>query len=368
MAGFLIPPWYKPEIPDPLSINICSIIWGFSLCCSIFTCTEATRQTWKCYRRGKLLFNCYIMMVWAEWISSLVISIVSWMLIKSYIPPGFWLYFAILCLWTIQVQCILQIIINRVGLLIIRKSRVRMLKIIVFLIIAAVNVVVFCIWIPARLEISSTYIRLNKIWDRAEKVIFAVIDVSLNLYFIYTVRTSLINCGLAKYQTVFRFNLAMVCVSVAMDGMLIGVLSMRSGLVYIQFHPLAYLVKLYIELSMARLIAKIVKAANPLNDSSALHATSVTPSMPETSMTAATTMTVTSSNAGRDGPTSEELYSERADLGLGVQSFRLSSHHSISGITNPPQAPQSTNAAANDAAEAPASSLGCCHRGAEAMV
>ncbi|KAI1496517.1 hypothetical protein F5X99DRAFT_422044 [Biscogniauxia marginata] len=228
--GFLIPPWYKTEVPDDLTMNICSIIWGFSLCFSVFACTEATRQTWRFCQKGKL-FNTYIIMVWAEWISSLVISIVSWMVLKGYIPPGFWIYFTILCLWTVQVQCILQIIINRVALLMIVKSRARTLKIVVFFIIAAINVSVFCIWLPARLQISETYVHINEIWDRTEKALFAVVDAGLNLYFVYTVRTKLIAGGLKKYYTLFKFNLAMISVSTSMDVVLIGVMSMRSELV-----------------------------------------------------------------------------------------------------------------------------------------
>lgn len=34
---------------------------------------------------------------------------------------------------------------------------------------------------------------------------------------------------------------------------------------YIQFHPLVYLMKLHIELNLAELIAKVVRATNPLN-------------------------------------------------------------------------------------------------------
>lgn len=38
---------------------------------------------------------------------------------------------------------------------------------------------------------------------------------------------------------------------------------MRSSLVYLQFHPVAYLAKLSIEMNMADLIVKVVKATNP---------------------------------------------------------------------------------------------------------
>jgi hypothetical protein len=57
----------------------------------------------------------------------------------------------------------------------------------------------------------------NEIWDRMEKAILAVIDVGLNAYFIYLVRSSLIAFGLSKYIPLYRFNLAMIFVSVATD-------------------------------------------------------------------------------------------------------------------------------------------------------
>ncbi|MCJ1250526.1 hypothetical protein MMC30_007754 [Trapelia coarctata] len=39
--------------------------------------------------------------------------------------------------------------------------------------------------------------------------------------------------------------------------MLIGLMSLKNGIVYIQFHPLVYIVKLNIEMSMAALVTKI---------------------------------------------------------------------------------------------------------------
>lgn len=40
-------------------------------------------------------------------------------------------------------------------------------------------------------------------------------------------------------------------------------MSLPNDIVYLQFHPLAYLVKLHIEMNMAELITKVVKASNP---------------------------------------------------------------------------------------------------------
>ena len=111
----------------------------------------------------------------------------------------------------------MQIILNRISLLAVSPTTVRRLKWGVFIILFLINISVFCIWIPARLQISQTYIRINSIWDRIEKGIFAVIDVGLNFYFVYLVRSSLISYGLTKYVVLYRFNLVMVAISLTMD-------------------------------------------------------------------------------------------------------------------------------------------------------
>ncbi|KAJ4267363.1 hypothetical protein NW762_003468 [Fusarium torreyae] len=157
----------------------------------------------------------------------------------------------------------MQIIVNRIALLAVSPTIVRRLKWGIFAILAAINVSVFCIWIPARLQISQTYIDINNVWDRIEKALFAVIDLALNFYFVYLVRSSLISYGLTKYVVLYRFNLVMVALSISMDILIIAAMSLKNTFLYVEFHPLAYLVKLHIELSMAELIAKIVKASGP---------------------------------------------------------------------------------------------------------
>jgi hypothetical protein len=67
------------------------------------------------------------------------------------------------------------------------------------------------------LEISDTWIRINNIWDRLEKVIYLLIDLVLNGYFLYLVRSKLITKGLTKYKRLFNFNAIIVLVSLSMD-------------------------------------------------------------------------------------------------------------------------------------------------------
>ena len=97
------------------------------------------------------------------------------------------------------------------------RRRATKIKWIVAVILGLVNISVFCIWIPARLQISETYIHVNEIWDRIEKGIFLIVDAALNFYFIYLVRTRLIANGLQKYTPLFRFNIFMVAVSMGLD-------------------------------------------------------------------------------------------------------------------------------------------------------
>jgi hypothetical protein len=111
----------------------------------------------------------------------------------------------------------MQIIINRIALLMVNQDKVRNPKLAVFGIIFAINISVFCIWIPARLQINDTYIKINNVWDRIEKAIVAIVDVGLNFYFIHLIRAKLIANGLTKYTKLYHFNLTMIALSLALD-------------------------------------------------------------------------------------------------------------------------------------------------------
>ncbi|KAF4449002.1 glutathione s-transferase [Fusarium austroafricanum] len=217
MAGLLIPSWYHSEKPNQLEMNIVSIIFGFSMGCSIFTASMAIKH--------------------------------------------FWVFFFIIVTWSMQIQFTLQIIINRISLLLGNKTNINRVKWTVAVIATLINISGFCIWIPARLQISPLYEHINIVWDRTEKGIFLIVDLALNLYFIHLVRSRLIACGLTKYIKLFHFNVAMVVISVSLDCVLMGATFLPSPVVYVQFHQLVYLLKLYIEMNVASLLGHIVKSS-----------------------------------------------------------------------------------------------------------
>lgn len=57
-------------------------------------------------------------------------------------------------LWVIQTQCLLQIIVNRIRIILHDRKRGQQLMIGTFIAMSLINISVFCIWIPARMQIS----------------------------------------------------------------------------------------------------------------------------------------------------------------------------------------------------------------------
>ncbi|KFA81544.1 hypothetical protein S40288_09061 [Stachybotrys chartarum IBT 40288] len=214
--GPLIPDTYVREIPNEVDMNTASIFWGFSLGVAVFSAGKAGKQTWRSWKRVKRV-TAYVFMLWAVFFSSMVLGVLAWGFQRQYIEPSFAFYFNVALWWALQVQFLLQIILNRIGLLIVVPGRATKLKWIVFAIILAVNISVFVIWMPARLQISPFWVRLNEIWDRCEKVIFAIVDGALNFYFIYLVRSRLITNGLTKYVPLYRMNLILIFISLSLD-------------------------------------------------------------------------------------------------------------------------------------------------------
>lgn len=111
----------------------------------------------------------------------------------------------------------MQILANRLCLIMYDPVKQRRLKLGLLIVIGIINVSVFIIWVPARRQVSPTWIHLNNIWDRTEKAIFAVIDLALNTYFMWLVRSKLVACGLTQYNMLYKYNIVMVSVSMTLD-------------------------------------------------------------------------------------------------------------------------------------------------------
>ncbi|KAF7557149.1 hypothetical protein G7Z17_g914 [Cylindrodendrum hubeiense] len=258
----LIPDRFVLEEVTSNDLIIASLAWGFTLGIGWLTAWSAIQQTASAYRRrglSALFSNPYIWMIWLEISVCLGFGVICFMFILGAISPSFAFYFCILTLWALQVQFLLQIIVNRCAILIHDRKMVFRLKYGVAFLITAINISVYCIWVPARLQISDTYVHINEIWDRCEKVIYLLVDACLNALFIRIVRRNLIELGLSKYDNLVKFNMFIIVFSLGMDVLIVAMMSLDNTFVYMQFHPLAYIVKLNIEMSMASLISKIAR-------------------------------------------------------------------------------------------------------------
>lgn len=133
--------------------------------------------------------------------------------------------------WALQVQFLLQIIVNRCAILLADQKKAYRLKVTIAVLITAVNISVYCIWIPARLQISERYVHINEWWDRCEKVIYLIVDGALNFYFIYIVRVNLVIHGLTKYRRLTHFNMFIIGFSLSMDVLIISMMSLKNTFV-----------------------------------------------------------------------------------------------------------------------------------------
>ena len=135
----------------------------------------------------------------------------------------------IVLLWTVQVQLLPQIIANRVALIMVNKRKASYLKIGLVLCITPICAAVCYIWTSSHLPgATALQVRTNLIFEKCEKSFFLIIDLALNLYFLYLVRFNLIAAGLNKYWRLFNWNVGMVIISTALDALLLGFLSLSN--------------------------------------------------------------------------------------------------------------------------------------------
>ncbi|KAK0460919.1 uncharacterized protein EV420DRAFT_1529167 [Desarmillaria tabescens] len=227
-----------------------SITFGFFFGFAVNVTWSAIRET----RRARR-FSAYIFMIWLE--IAAVIQVTSWGYLSGHFPPGIGVFLMVIICWICQVQCLMLIIVNRLCILYSEPRQRLFLKASVAGLVGCVSIATGCICehvhFPMRLrpilsyDRADGYIQLNHWWD--------LLDLSLNILFIRMVKTRLVQHGLKKYDKVMRFNEYIIVVSIGMDILLLGVTFLRNN-----FHPVVYIVKLQIEMTMSRLLIKVARS------------------------------------------------------------------------------------------------------------
>ncbi|KAF5007911.1 hypothetical protein FDECE_5826 [Fusarium decemcellulare] len=242
-------------------MDLAAFFFGLFVGIFIFAFSKACQQTRSIWRRTHSLRNAYLFLVWGEALANLVFAITTILFINGVIKGSLGYYILAVLLWSFQVELLPQIIANRVALIMTNKRKAAYLKWGLAASITVVCIAVCYIWVVAHLDgATPAQVELNIIFEKIEKSFFLIIDLSLNLYFLYLVRYRLIADGLSKYWRLFNFNIGMVMISTILDACLLGFLSLENQFIYVQFAPLAYTAKLYIELLMANLISKVVRS------------------------------------------------------------------------------------------------------------
>jgi hypothetical protein len=112
------------------------------------------------------------------------------------------------------------------------RRKAKLLRWSLFGIIGCINISVGVIWTSATVDgATPAQKRLNFAFENAQKSLFLIIDLSLNLLFLYLVRTRLIADGLTKYWKLYNFNAWIVVIATSMDVIPLGMLN----------HPNVYL-------------------------------------------------------------------------------------------------------------------------------
>ncbi|KAH7334848.1 hypothetical protein B0J17DRAFT_92136 [Rhizoctonia solani] len=209
----------------PEDVRLATLAFGFTLGFGHFVVWHAIKQTHRIRHR-----SAYIIMCWLEIAACVTLSILSWLYIIGVIRHSFWIYFAVVTLWALQLQLLLQIIVSRICILLPSASQRFRLKFAVAVWVVMISISVYCIWIPAKLQISETYIRVNWYWDHIEKILYLLTDAALNITFIRLIRQRLVSRGLTKYDKLVAMNTRMIFISLSMDVVIIGMLSYRNDL------------------------------------------------------------------------------------------------------------------------------------------
>ncbi|OLL22321.1 hypothetical protein NEOLI_005396 [Neolecta irregularis DAH-3] len=153
----------------------------------------------------------------------------------------------------------MQIIINRVCLLFpLRKHRL-WLKYGIAALVLCINIVGFPFSNASVQNTSGHFIAVKSTVNRIEKISYLFIDAGLNFYFIHLVHTKLKGFGFRNYETLIRFNVRIVIVSLILNVILGGSMWSHIDYLYFQFLPGFNLVKLNIEMSMGDLIVALSK-------------------------------------------------------------------------------------------------------------
>ncbi|KAK0750509.1 hypothetical protein B0T18DRAFT_307824, partial [Schizothecium vesticola] len=265
MAGFLLPPTYRPPPTLPWEETLAHVLLGVVLSVALLLLVHLSRLSLARFRRTRRRrLPLYLALAWIDLVAAIIHSCLGWCVGHGRCPaqPSLWFFLGVILCWAVERHCLAQILANRVAVLLSSGVTARRLKWGVFVGTLVLTVSVVVVWTPGAMMISLAWVRANEVWDRGEKICFMVGEVGLNGYFVWVVRQELVRRhGLEMYGGLWRVNVGMVAASLVLDAAVVASTWFPDYWIYVQFRPLVNLVKLYFELCNAELIGKVAVAS-----------------------------------------------------------------------------------------------------------
>ncbi|PLW34559.1 hypothetical protein PCASD_12931 [Puccinia coronata f. sp. avenae] len=232
------------------------VIFGFTLGFGYFVVCHAARQA----RR----LSAFTVLVWVAVSSNLIAACATFLFATGVLNESTPYYLFTLHLWAVQLHCVFQIMVSRIVLIWASPSHRQFLRWGIFVWTSVLITAAFSTWIPARLQVSKTFIKLNNIFYPTIRILCLLTNLFLSVTFIQSVKKTLVANGLEKYNKLLKFNAKIMGLSLLLDTVPIFLLVCQSSLVYISFFPLSTMVKLEMELVTNDLIVEVVRSEQEL--------------------------------------------------------------------------------------------------------
>lgn len=205
-----------------LDDNLASTFFGWSMALAVIIAVRIVSSFTTSntpYHKNTQMILCSILVV-----SSIALAILSWIyLIGSFhFRKAEWVFF--LLLWSTQAQTYFQVMVKRISVLDVRRPRPAILRLAIAGIVLAVNITMFSVWLPLKLDHPvevDDHPPILLFWlPRVEKIMYLLIDVAINCFFLYHVKTNLMGVGFRKYCHLVSYNLKIIGLSVFCDVLL----------------------------------------------------------------------------------------------------------------------------------------------------
>ncbi|UQC87725.1 uncharacterized protein CLUP02_13244 [Colletotrichum lupini] len=244
---------------NPLEVP--AILFGITIGLTMLATFKASQQTFQIYSRTKSATKLYPWMIWIFLLTNISQAVTNWLLAHGDFVKSIGSSIGSCMLWILQTQLAPQILANRLGLLLVDKKRAKMMKFGLLVIVGVINISVTCIYIAGYSINPKYFTHLHKIWDPIDKVVDLLIDISLNTVFLRIIQHEFVADGLQNCPvctTIQRYDLTTIT---QLHNPI-----WNEPYLYAMTHPMAYTMKLIIEMTMADLISSIAKRPHQMQE------------------------------------------------------------------------------------------------------